>query len=58
MNWIRKEDRVPDPVRPPGRVGLGTGARAVTTDLLGSGFGKAIVAEGCNRCAQGDILFP
>ena len=22
-NWIRKEDRVPDPVRPPGRVGSG-----------------------------------
>ena len=22
-NWIRKEDCVPDPVRPPGRVGYG-----------------------------------
>ena len=29
-NWIKKEDNVPDPVRPPGQVRSGTGARAVT----------------------------
>ena len=26
MNWIRKEDRVSDPIRPSGQVGLGTGS--------------------------------
>ena len=30
-NRIRKEDSVPDPVWPSGRVGSGTGARAVTS---------------------------
>ena len=23
MNWIRKDDRIPDPIRPPSRVGYG-----------------------------------
>ena len=26
-NWIRKEDHVPDPGRPPGRVGYGGASR-------------------------------
>ena len=30
MNWIQKEDHVPDPVRPPSRVRSGTVAQAVT----------------------------
>ena len=33
MNWIRKEERVLDPVWPPGRVKSGMGARAVTIGL-------------------------
>ena len=30
-NWIRKEDRILDPVQPLGRVGSGTGAWATTS---------------------------
>ena len=29
-NWIQKEDRVPDRVQPPGRVGSGTATQTVT----------------------------
>ena len=33
--WIyKKEDRVPDPVRPPSRVESGTGARAVMKAVI------------------------
>ena len=38
MNWIRKEDRIPNRVRPPGRVWYGGAGRHNGSRLAGLGI--------------------
>ena len=38
MNWIRKEDCAPNPVRPSGRVRYGGARRHTTSEVCGAGM--------------------